>query len=689
MSETGNVRQGLLWQMQSNKFTPMMNPAPILLRNSPQSGTYVHSAALRTALLRWCYFPETLEQIRPCQLEMGQVRMMTGCKSTLPRKARRRAKVNTKTRREIARTTQATNTSNTDINTCKNCGRTGHWAKDCWRPGGGAYDNPTSNNNCTQKGRNHKKGTGKGKQVGVMETNQSSETSSIVSYPSQTSSTIGGLLCNPDVEQKVWIMGVTINLPQGDKLVQSTCFLTVVHWFTRMSNQVSRTKSTVAWSWNPHNKWSSTPTWRKTIGDIQTSRRTDISSVFPCPWGSKTHPVSWLSRSAGVLEWSSRRHWYTVLSWQDPDETQSNTAAQGREFVLLSKGCWWRRIFVFLKMLYLLCFAEPKEGTRSHGAIALTSVMSMWYATCANLRLEREKRNWRLETATPGGIDGISCQHLKVSMTQLLQKHLEWQEDGSKNVWHGSQKRPSMYIAIKDIKTAFDVARPKRIAKFMGDQDVHGWITAAPLREMTEHVSLENVEQVPTHALHPPRERWRSQALSQIHIADSVERGKRMDEEKDRSSYWHMSRWKPYNVQLCVGWQLLGSSTLKDALGTDDEMELIEEAERGGLGTKTRKLVSDGYLSGRGTREHDDQDKQSLHKFPLEFSKSWDSSSIPRWKMQETLKNTQCKQNIMERLENLQEQRCAVEKKCRMLDQTVFCFGSESWFWCRAILDRF
>ena len=35
-----------------------------------------------------------------------------------------------------------------------------------------------------------------------------------------------------------------------------------------------------------------------------------------------------------------------------------------------------------------------------------------------------------------------------------------------------------------DIMAVFDVARPKHIAKIMGDQDVHGWITAALLREM-------------------------------------------------------------------------------------------------------------------------------------------------------------------------------------------------------------
>ena len=79
--------------------------------------------------------PETLEQIRPCQLEMEQVRMMTtGCKSALSRKVTRRAKANTKTRMEIARPTRATRDNTDTTKTCKNCGRAGHWAKDCWRP---------------------------------------------------------------------------------------------------------------------------------------------------------------------------------------------------------------------------------------------------------------------------------------------------------------------------------------------------------------------------------------------------------------------------------------------------------------------------------------------------------------------------------------------------------------------------
>ena len=59
----------------------------------------------------------------------------------------------------------------------------------------------------------------------------------------------------------------------------------------------------------------------------------------------------------------------------------------------------------------------------------------------------------------------------------------EWQEDRRKNMWHGIERRPAMYLTSMDIKTAFDVARPMHTAKITGDHNVHGWITAAILRE--------------------------------------------------------------------------------------------------------------------------------------------------------------------------------------------------------------
>ena len=87
---------------------------------------------------------------------------------------------------------KGTRTRNTDINTCKNFGRTGHWVKDCWRPGEGAYDNSNNTN----------KGKGKGKQLDVVQTTLSCETASTLPYPSWNPSTMEALWSNPDTQEK-------------------------------------------------------------------------------------------------------------------------------------------------------------------------------------------------------------------------------------------------------------------------------------------------------------------------------------------------------------------------------------------------------------------------------------------------------------------------------------------------------
>ena len=93
--------------------------------------------------------------------------------------------------------------------------------------------------------------------------------------------------------------------------------------------------------------------------------------------------------------------------------------------------------------------AAPTKGIRSYRAIALTSVMSKWYASCIFLRLEKEKETEKWENLHIGGVEEISCQHLQVMLTNVIQKHWEWQEERNPVMRHGTvvawtSRRPSM-----------------------------------------------------------------------------------------------------------------------------------------------------------------------------------------------------------------------------------------------------
>ena len=95
-----------------------------------------------------------------------------------------------------------------------------------------------------------------------------------------------------------------------------------------------------------------------------------------------------------------------------------------------------------------------------------------------------EKEFESLKNLHIGGVGGISCQHLQVMTTNLLQLHWGWQAERNSMMEPGSAARPTLHKASLDIKTAFDEAKPKHVAQIMDSQNTHGWLTAALLREM-------------------------------------------------------------------------------------------------------------------------------------------------------------------------------------------------------------
>ena len=82
--------------------------------------------------------------------------------------------------------------------------------------------------------------------------------------------------------------------------------------------------------------------------------------------------------------------------------------------------------------------------------------------------------------------DGLSGQHLHVLMTQLLQETLgSGRRTGGRTCGMAVKRDPRCTLASMDIKTAFDVARSKHVAKILGDQEVHARITAAFLADIS------------------------------------------------------------------------------------------------------------------------------------------------------------------------------------------------------------
>ena len=208
---------------------------------------------------------------------------MTGCKSTLSRKARGRAKANTQTRKEIARPGRPTRALQTST-----CARTVAGLYIGRKTAGDQVEERTTNPPATatrRKARATRKAKGKAntwtlwKRISLLKQLQPCRVLHKHRVQLEHSRAI-----------QSWNRGswcVTINSVSTRRLVQSICFLTVVDSFTPVQSRIQ-------------DKRYSCLILESTLqveldANIQTSRRTDTSSAFARACSSETNSVSWPS----------------------------------------------------------------------------------------------------------------------------------------------------------------------------------------------------------------------------------------------------------------------------------------------------------------------------------------------------------------------------------------------------------
>ena len=88
----------------------------------------------------------------------------------------------------------------------------------------------------------------------------------------------------------------------------------------------------------------------------------------------------------------------------------------------------------------------------------------------------------------------MTCDHFQVLITNLLRRHWEWQEFGMCKP-PGALEHNTISVGSLDVKTAFDVARPRIVEKILTACGEHGDTIAAILYEM---MNVEGAAQIGT-----------------------------------------------------------------------------------------------------------------------------------------------------------------------------------------------
>ena len=94
-----------------------------------------------------------------------------------------------------------------------------------------------------------------------------------------------------------------------------------------------------------------------------------------------------------------------------------------------------------------------------------------------SLHKEKKPTEWeRVEGETGelhvGAERGLICENMQALVTDLLQRHWEWQEVRQTDVESGFFRCRTAFVASLDVMTAFDVAKPAVMSKVLSFKDV-------------------------------------------------------------------------------------------------------------------------------------------------------------------------------------------------------------------------
>ena len=108
-------------------------------------------------------------------------------------------------------------------------------------------------------------------------------------------------------------------------------------------------------------------------------------------------------------------------------------------------------------------------------------IRPFWW-TCFTMK--RGPSEW--ERLHVGAERTVNCEHMQVLVTNIFQRHWDWQEDRRVDLQSELFRYDTAFMASLDVKTAFDVARPAVVSEILALMGVHGHLTAALLAAMQD-----------------------------------------------------------------------------------------------------------------------------------------------------------------------------------------------------------